>query len=135
SGEGKWTEASRWSDGLPNGFQRTEVHGHSTLTIPPGVYVIGDLEIGLKGGDQARVEANGAQLILMQDSLRIGELSGGEAEFVLNDGAVHCPVDLYVGAANGVPGRATRATFVIRGGNVLGRTLNVGTGWGADSKF
>jgi hypothetical protein len=133
SGSASWTEKSFWSNAVPNAFLRTEIHGNSYIVVPEGVYVIGDLEIGLKAGDRARVEVDGGQLILMQDSLRIGELSGGEGEFVLKEGALHCPVDLYVGAANGVPGRATKATMRILGGSVLGRTLNVGIGWGANS--
>jgi hypothetical protein len=131
-GSGNWTDAARWSDGLPNAFQRTEVHGTSSLVIPSGVWVAGDLEIGLKRDDRARVELDGGQLILTQDSLRIGELSGGEGEFVLKDGAMHCPVDVCVGGANGVPGRATKATLRIQGGSFLSRTVEAGVGWGAD---
>jgi hypothetical protein len=133
SGSGKWTDASHWSNGLPSPLLRTEVHGVSTVIIPPGNYVAGDLEIGLKSGDHSYVELDGGQLLLLQDSLRIGELSGGTGEFVLKDGALHCPVDVYSGAANGVPGRATKAMLRIQGGNFLARTLNVGSGWGADS--
>lgn len=133
SGSGSWSDPNRWSDGLPNPFQRTEVHGTSTVVIPPGKYVAGDLEVGLNAGDHARVELDGGQLLLLQDSLRIGELTGGEGEFILKDGSVHCPVDAYSGAANGVPGRATKAALRIQGGSFLARTLNVGSGWGADS--
>jgi hypothetical protein len=133
SGSGSWTNNTRWSDGLPNPFQRTEVHGNSTIVIPPGHYIIGDLEVGLKSGDHASVELDGGQVLLLQDSLRIGELSGGEGEFILKDGALHCPVDVYSGAANSVPGRATKAALRIQGGSFLARTLNIGSGWGADS--
>ncbi len=133
SGSGNWTNTPHWSDGLPNPFLRTEIHGTSTVVISSGTCVAGDLEVGLKQGDHARVELNGGQLILMQDSLRIGELSGGDGEFVMKDGALHCPVDVYSGAANGVPGRATKAALRVQGGNFLARTLNVGSGWGADS--
>jgi pectate lyase len=133
SGSGVWTNASQWSDGLPNPYQRTEVHGMSTVIIPPGDYIAGDLEVGLKQGDHAHVELDGGRLLLLQDSLRIGELSGGEGEFILRSGALHCPVDVYSGAANSVPGRATKAALRIQGGEFLARTLNVGSGWGADS--
>ena len=133
AGAGNWTDASRWSDGLPSPFLRAEVHGTSTVVIPSGTYVAGDLEVGMKKGDRARVELDGGQLVLLQDSLRIGELTDGEGEFDMKDGAVHCFVDMYVGAANSVNGRATKATLRIQGGNLLGRTLNVGSGWGAES--
>ena len=63
----------------------------------------------------ARVEVDGGQLILMQDSLRVGEETAGEGRFVLKDGAMHCFMDVYVGAANSVPGRATKASLQIQG--------------------
>ena len=133
SGVGNWTDATHWSQGVPNPYQRTEVHGESEITISPGTYLAGDLEVGLKAGDHSRVIIDGAQLILMQDSLRIGELTGGEGEFVLKNGAMHCFMDVYVGAANGVPSRATKASLRIQGGSFLGRTLLAGVGWGAES--
>ncbi|SPE56586.1 conserved exported hypothetical protein [Verrucomicrobia bacterium] len=133
SGLGNWTNSEKWSDGLPNPFQRTEIHGASTVIVPPGRYIAGDLEVGLESGDDAHVVLDGGQLLLLQDSLRVGELSGGQGEFVLKEGTLHCPVDVYSGAANGVPGRATKAAIRIEGGSFLARTLNVGSGWGADS--
>ena len=133
SGDGSWTNSARWSDGLPDPAHRTEIHGTNTVVIPPGNYVAGDLEVGLKRGDRARVVLDGGQLLLLQDSLRIGELSGSEGEFILKSGALHCPVDVYSGAANSVPGRATKAALRIQGGSFLARTLIVGSGWGADS--
>jgi hypothetical protein len=133
SGSGNWTNAAQWSSGLPNPYQRTEVHGVSTVIIPPGDYIAGDLEIGLKKGDRSRVELDGGRLLLLQDSLRIGELSDGAGEFILKDGALHCFLDVYVGAANSVSGRETKATLQIQAGSFVGRTLLVGSGPGAES--
>jgi hypothetical protein len=133
SGSGNWTEAARWSDGLPNPFQRIEVHGSGTVVVPAGTYVIGNMEVGLNYSDHTRVEVDGGQMILIQDSLRVGELSGGEGEFILKDGAMHTFMDVYVGAANGVPGRATKASLIVQGGSLLARAFYVGSGWGAES--
>ena len=133
SGSGYWTNAAQWSDGLPNPFQRTEIHGASSVVIPSGKFIAGDLEIGLKSGDDARVVLDGGRLLLLQDSLRVGEMSGGRGEFILKEGTLHCPVDVYSGAANGVPGRATKASICIQSGSFLARTLIVGSGWAADS--
>jgi pectate lyase len=133
SGSGKWTDATHWSYGLPNAFERTIVRGNSTVIIPSGTYLAGDLEIGFNADDDARVEVDGGQLILMQDSLRVGEYSGGQGEFVLKDGAMHCVMDVFVGAASAVPGRATKASLYIQGGSFLGRTLTIGVGLGAES--
>jgi hypothetical protein len=133
SGSGKWTDATHWSYALPNAFERAIVRGNSTVIVPSGTYLAGDLEIGFNNGDRARVEVDGGQLILMQDSLRVGEYSGGQGELVLKDGAMHCVMDVFVGAASAVPGRATKASLYIQGGNFLGRTLTVGVGLGAES--
>jgi len=133
SGFGNWTETGRWSQGLPTPQVSAEVHGNSAVMIPPGIYFAADLEIGFNSGDRAHVEIDGGQLILMQDSLRVGEYTGGEAEFDLKDGAMHCVMDVFVGAASSVPGRATKATLRIQGGSFLGRTLTVGAGLGAES--
>ena len=132
-GWGSWAEAARWSHGLPNSCLRAGVHGNSAVMMPAGTYLAADLEIGFNSGDRARVEVNGGQLILMQDSLRVGEYTGGEGEFDLKEGAMHCVMDVFVGAASSVPGRATKATLRIQGGSFVGRTLTVGAGLGAKS--
>ncbi len=133
SGFGVWTNAANWSAGMPNPYQRTEIHGNSSIIIPAGTFVIGDLEIALESADHARVEVDGGNLVLMQDSLRIGEYSGSEGKFILKNGAMHCFMDVFIGAANGVPQRATKAELHIQGGSFLGRTLTAGVGWGAQS--
>jgi hypothetical protein len=92
-----------------------------------------DLKIGIAASDHSRVEVNGDQYILTQDSLRIGEYTGSEGEFVLNSGAMHCVMDVFVGAATAGPKRANNAVLIIRGGSFLGRTLTVGLGYGAHS--
>jgi hypothetical protein len=133
SGSGSWYDVTYWSKGLPDAFRRVEIHGNSTVHVPPGTYLVGDLEIGFNAGDQARVEVDGGQLIVMQDSLRVGELTGGEGEFVLNQGALHDVMDVFVGAANTVSGRETKAVLRVRGGSFVGRTLTIGSGPGAES--
>jgi hypothetical protein len=133
SGSGNWTDTNRWTEGLPDPYERVEVHGNGTVVVPPGTYVIANLQVGINYRDHTRVEVNGGQMILMQDSLHVGELSGGEGEFILKDGALHDSMDAYIGGANGAPGRSTRASFIIQGGSYLSRTLILGSGWGAQS--
>jgi len=133
SGSGSWNDAAHWSDGLPDPFRRVEIHGETTVTVPAGTYLVGDLEVGFNHGDHARVEVNGGRVIVMQDSLRVGELTGGEGEFVLKQGALHDVMDVFVGGTDGVPGHAAKSTLRIRGGSFLGRTLTTGVGWGAES--
>lgn len=130
SGSGNWTNAAHWSDGLPDPFRRVEIHGDSTVIVPPGTCLVGDLEIGFNAGDRSRVEVDGGQLIVMQDSLRVGELTGGEGEFVLKQGALHDVMDVFVGAANSVSGRETKGTLRVQGGSFVGRTLIIGSGPG-----
>ena len=133
TGSGNWTEAAHWSNGLPDSSQRAEVRENGSVIVPAGTYIIGNLEIGLNYRDHARVEVDGGRLVLLQDSLRVGELSGGEGTFILKDGAMHTFMDTYVGAANGVSGRATKASLIIQRGSFLSRAFYIGSGWGADS--
>lgn len=132
-GIGQWTEASHWSDGLPDPYREVIVGGRSNLAIPTGDYPAGDLEIGCNRGDQARVEVDGGRVVLLQDSLRIGEYTGSEAEFVLKDGALHSAMDVFVGAATATTKRMTKAALTIEGGSFVGRNLTVGEGLGAES--
>src|SRR5437879_4215659 len=117
---GQWNDASHWSAGQPTGFLSAVVRGNGLVTVPPGTYVTGDLQIGVYSGDHSRVEVDGGQLVLMQDSLHVGEQSGGEGEFILHDGAMHCVMDVFVGGASEVPGAANKATLRIQGGSFLG---------------
>ena len=133
-GAGNWNDAAHWSHGLPDPFESVVVRGNSRVTVGPGTHLAGDLEVGFNSGDRSHVEVDGGQLILLQDSLRVGEYSGGEAGFVLKSGAMHCVMDVFVGAANGVPGRATKASLLIQGGSFLGRTLTVGIGFGSEAR-
>lgn len=132
-GVGLWTEASHWSDGLPDAYREVVVRGRSDLAVPAGDYFLGDLEVGCNRGDRARVEVDGGRLILLQDSLRLGEYSGSDAEFVLKDGALHCAMDVFVGAATATTNRMTKAALTIEGGSFVGRNLTVGEGLGADA--
>lgn len=131
AGSGVWTETNRWSDGFPDAFERVQVHGN--VVVPAGLFTAGDLEVGFNPGDHARVEVDGGQLLIMQDSLRVGEMSGGEGEFILKQGALHDVMDVFVGGTDGVAGHATRGTLRIQGGSFVGRTLTTGVGWGARS--
>ena len=135
SGSGDWTDTNRWSDGLPNPYKHIEVHGSGTVNVPPGAYPISNLQIGKNCGDHTRVEVDGGKLVLLQDPLDLGDLTGSEAELILKDGALHNCVDTYVGGGMGVAGRAARGSLIIQGGSFLVRTLVLGTGWGAQSFF
>ncbi len=131
SGNGAWNDAARWTAGLPNPFASADVRGDSQITVPSGIWVSGDLRIGTHAGDRARVQVDGGSVILVQDSLFVGEDSGGQGEFVLNSGALHSVMDVFVGAATASTGRANDAILRIRGGSFLGRTLSVGFGFGS----
>ena len=131
AGSGAWNDAARWTAGLPNPFASAEVGGNSQITVPSGTWVSGDLRIGTHVGDRARVQVDGGSVILVQDSLFVGEDSGGQGEFVLNSGALHSVMDVFVGGATASTGRANDAVLRIRGGSFLGRTLSVGFGFGS----
>ncbi len=132
-GIGSWSEAEHWTAGLPNPYTRAEVSGKSQVDIPAGTWVAGDLRIGIHAGDDSRVEVNGGNLVLVQNSLMIGEESGGRGELDFNSGALHSVMDVFVGAATASQGRANHAVLRVRGGSFLGRTLSVGFGFGSQA--
>lgn len=112
SGSGDWTNADRWSDGLPDPYKNIEIHGSGTVRVPPGAYPISNLQIGKNCGDHTRVEVDGGKLVLLQNPLDLGDVSGSEAELILKDGALHNCVDTYVGGGMGVAGRrGVRSSF------------------------
>jgi hypothetical protein len=70
-------------------------------------------------------------VVLVNDSLFVGEDGGGQGEFVLNSGALHSVMDVFVGGATASTGRANDSMLRIRGGTFLGRNLSVGFGFGS----
>jgi hypothetical protein len=133
SGSGDWNDAEQWSNGSPDPYKHVELHGIGTVRVTAGGYPLANLQIGKNLGDHTRVEVDGGKLVLLQDPLDLGDVTGSEGELILKNGALHNCVDTYVGAGMGVPGRATRGSLIIQGGNFLSRTLIMGTGWGAQS--
>jgi hypothetical protein len=132
-GNGQWTDATKWEDAVPDAFTAAAIGGNSTVVIPAGNYSAALLKVGNRTGDRARVELQGGQLLLRQDSLRIGEDTDSEGTFVLNDGAMHCVMDVFVGATTASVKRMNKAALIIRGGSFVGLTLTVGEGLGAES--
>lgn len=130
-GDGNWNDRAHWAAGFPKPASGVDIGGASHVTVPPGTWPAGDLRVGIHKGDRARVEIDGGDVILVQDSLFIGEDSGGQGELVLNSGALHSMMDVFVGAATASRGRANDAVLRIRGGSFLGRTLSVGYGYGS----
>ena len=133
-GSGSWSETAKWSAGLPTVRTGAAIGGNASVVIPPGNFAAALLDVGCRSRDRARVEVNGGQLLLRQDSLRIGEYTGSEGTFVLKDGAMHCAMDVFVGAATATAGRMTKGTLIIQGGSFVGLTLTVGEGLGAESR-
>jgi hypothetical protein len=132
-GSGQWTNATKWSAGLPSAFNQASVSGDSSVIIPDGVYSAGRLSIGTHAGDRARVELDGGQLLVRQDSLIVGEYTGGEAAFILNSGTLESVMDVFVGGASGSTRRMNRSSLTIRGGTFVGLTLTIGEGVGSNS--
>jgi hypothetical protein len=133
SGSGDWTNAARWSAGLPDIYKHAEVHGNSFIRVTPGSYPIANLQLGKESLDHVRFEMDGGKMILLQDPLDVGDMAGGDAEFILKDGAFHNCMDAYVGGGMGAPGHAGSGRFIVQGGSYLGRTLILGSGWGSQS--
>ena len=120
---GAWNDAARWSAGIPDPLTGADVRGDSRVAVPDGTWLAGDLRIGTHAGDRSRVEVNGGSVVLVNDSLFVGEDGGGQGELVLNSGALHSVMDVFVGGATASTGRANDSVLRIRGGTFLGRNL------------
>lgn len=132
-GNGNWNDGAKWSAGLPTTFGEATIGGVSDVVIPPGDFATAALRVGTETGDRAKVEVNGANLLIRQDSLIVGEFSGGVAQFVLNGGSVENAMDIFVGGATASTGRMNRSSLVIKEGRLIGLSLTVGEGLGSDS--
>jgi hypothetical protein len=133
SGSGNWTEGAHWTQGLPNALTGVEIQGNGTVWVPEGTYPVANLYVGLHSDDHSRLEVDGGKIIVFQESMHAGELSGGEGEIILKSGAIHDSMEAYIGGGNAVPGRASRGSLIIQGGSFLCRSLMLGSGWGAQS--
>ncbi len=101
------------------------------MNVPTGAWVASELRVGTHRGDRSRVEVDGGNIVLVNDSLFVGDASGSQGELVLNSGALHSVMDVFVGAATATTGRANDAMLCIRGGSFLGRNLSAGFGFGS----
>ena len=135
AGNGNWTETAKWTAGMPNVFREATIGGVSDVVIPRGDFTAADLRVGTASGDRTRVQVNGGHLLVRQDSLIVGEASGGQAQFILNDGSVENAMDIFVGGATGSTGRMNRSSLIVRGGRLIGLTLTVGEGLGSETSF
>ena len=132
-GNGNWNDGAKWSAGLPTAFGEATIGGASNVVIPSGDFTTAALRVGTGAGDRARVEVNGANLLIRQDSLVVGEFNGGVAQFVLNGGSVESAMDIFVGGATASTGRMNRSSLVIKDGRLIGLSLTAGEGLGSDS--
>jgi hypothetical protein len=130
---GRWNEAAKWSNGLPTAFKKASIKGDGSLVIPTGNYITARLDVGVSRGDHAKVQLDGGQLLIRQESLIIGEHTGSEGTFVLNSGSLQSVMDVFVGGPTGSTGRMNRSSLILRGGEFIGLTLTVGEGFGAES--
>lgn len=133
NGNGNWSDSIKWSAGVPTIFREATVGGNSDIVISRGDFATADLRVGTEAGDRTKVEVNGAHLLVRQDSLIVGEYSGGIAQFVLNDGSVESAMDIFVGGATGSTGRMNKSALIVRGGRLIGLTLTAGEGLGSES--
>lgn len=133
SGSGEWTDAAHWSQGVPNVNTYAEIHGDSSVRISAGTYPIANLQIGKNSADHVRVEVDGGRIILLQDPLDVGDMTGSDSELLLKDGIFHNSTDSYIGGGFGAPGHGGRGSLIIQGGSFLARTIILGSGWGVQS--
>jgi hypothetical protein len=135
SGIGLWNAARHWDHGIPTVFTEATVHGESIVTVPDGQFSVARLDVGTESGDQTRVSLDGGHLLVRQDSLIVGESTGGDAQFTLNSGLLESVMDIFVGGATASTQRMNRSILRVRGGTMIGLSLTIGEGLGSESTF
>src|SRR5882757_3638980 len=135
NGTARWTSAAHWNHGVPTVFTEAMIDGESTVTLPTGNFTVARLDVGTERGDHARVLLNGGHLLIRQDSLIVGEYTGGNAEFTLNSGVLESVMDIFVGGATASTKRMNHSALRVRGGTLIGLSLTVGAGLGSQSTF
>ena len=129
-GEGLWTDAAMWKGSPPDAEKAVSLRGHSHITVPQGRYFAGSLLVGIGKADDVTLDIHG-ELVIRQTHIQIAEDGPGKATVTLHEGALQCPGDINVGAANSEPGRECEATLRIAGGELLCRIMTLGWGLGA----
>ena len=132
SGEGMWTDAEHWKEGVPNGLVRALLRGQSDLTLDHGRQAVGGITVGHGKDVNVKLHITGGELIVRRNFLVIGEEDRSHGEVTLDAGALHCIGDTCIAAANCEPGRQCEGTLRIRGGNFATRILTMG--WGPKSE-
>ena len=130
NGDGSWTDAARWKNGIPDAENVADLRGHSRITVPPGSHDVGTLLVGLGSKDDVTLDIQG-DMIVRQSHVQIAENGRGKAAVQLSAGALQCPGDVNVGAANSEPGRECEGTLRLAGGDFLCRIVTLGWGLGA----
>lgn len=135
-GAGVWSEAARWSAGVPSVARTAWVGGRSEVVVPAGTRAVAaGLEVGHHGVDRARLTIDGGTLVVRQQFVRIGEEGGAEAEVLLEAGALHAASFVYLGGASRTATTGAAARLIVRGGSLVARLLWVGFGPGSQSLF
>lgn len=134
SAQGAWTDAAKWSNGLPDAFSRAAVHGRSEVRLAESAHPtgVGTLRLGTLPDDRVRLLIHGA-LVSRREYIHAGEADGSEAEILMNDGALHGVSSFYLGGSGEKQIGACRATLRIRGGSFVSRLLTVGWGQRAEA--
>lgn len=132
SGQGSWTDASHWKDGVPNALVRAQLRGHSTIMLTKGRQAVGGLGVGIGRDENVTLQIKGGELIVRRNILVVGEEDGGDSAVMLESGALQCVGDTCIAAANSEAGRKCKGTLRIRGGSFATRILTMG--WGPASE-
>lgn len=137
TGEGDWSDAAKWSAGVPDAMKTAWIRGRSvvTATEAPQPALAGMLRVGTMPGDVARLLIQGGKLVSRRDFVQIGEAADSAGEIVLDAGALHAVSAVYIGGAGNRGTSTCRGALTVRGGSFLCRVLTLGWGQGSEAMF
>src|SRR5262245_13945038 len=119
SGEGEWSDASRWGGALPDRNGTASLEGESHVRISEGVIMVSRLNLAAYHNARAALTMSGGSFTA-SNLVLIGESSGTSGRLVQTGGDLRA-LEISVGGANLGPGEnpGPVGELEVRGGSLL----------------
>lgn len=135
SGDGEWSDASRWGGALPDREGAAAIEGESHVSLSSGDVLLSRLNLGAYHNARSALTMNGGQFTASTLVL-IGEASGTSGRLVQTGGDLRA-LEICVGGANLGPGTkpGTAGELEVSGGSILTRHLTFGWATGSTARL
>jgi len=135
SGDGEWSDASRWGGAMPDRGGAAAIEGESHVSLSSGDVLLSRLNLGAYHNARSALTMSGGQFTASTLVL-IGEASGTSGRLVQTGGDLRA-LEICVGGANLGPGAkpGTAGELKVSGGSILTRHLTFGWATGSTARL